>query len=418
MRRFLSLICLCLFGFLSVGCVQAPTTDVETNDPTNSDIPTVDPTTPETTPSDTITVIEESYRTYDAKDNLLMSTNNIWTAIIKARDNSKSSNKCYVLDKDGQIVYRYSASTYYCYRSGEFVKSTKDEVEALRWAKKYPDSYVINGIASEFVYVGKDLITDNNTLNKDGVRGIENMSGCYSYMFSKKYNETTDGIGYSYMEFKVEFSKAKLKYFDDTSNENGWNAYVFVNIMCENPWLNCDMGIMQIWESDKGRWQPVFNHNGNMYAPTNDTITMMTYNEQTGYYEGADDLFIQCYIDNDRYILNITNLTTNVEYSYECIEERLVGNSEKSYILLAASNCPVAKNGDFWNPYCGNAFENVIFRDVKIAKDGKYDTKYDFYEGDDAVSYTLVMGGENASIAFGRDENGKYILMDMKNYMK
>lgn len=365
---------------------------------------------------------EGIYYVYNADGTAIMETNSIWTAIIKARDNSKSSNKCYVLDYNDETIYRYTSKAYYMYQGETYKGSADTEQEAIRWASKYSDSYVINGIATEFVYVGKELITDDTTLNAETVRGIELMSGAYVYMFSEKYNsEICNGVGYSYIEYKVEFSKAKLKYFTDTSNENGWNAYIFTNIMCDSPYSNCDMGIIQGWESDKGKWAPVFNYNGNLYSPDSTVvITQMVYNIEDDTYYGVDDLYFKCYVDGNKYCLSITNLTTNVEYYYECVNDNLVGNADKSYILLAASNCPVSKGGNFWNPRCGNSFENIIFRDVKVAKysnDFDYENapKYDYYPDSDACSYTLVMGGDNADCKYGTDEDGKYIIMNMYN---
>ena len=363
---------------------------------------------------------EGNYYTYDAAGNLLMTGNNIWTCIIKARDNSKSSNKCYVTDHLSNVVYKYSSSYYYYYRSGTYYGKTKTKSEALKWAGQYEDSYVLDGIASEFVYVGKSIQTNNPKLNKDAVKGIENYSGSYGYLYTLLPKDNSDGVGYTYMEFKLEFSKANLKYFTDTSNENGWNAYVFVNIFTEYPWAPCDMGIMQIWESGKGRWQPVFNFKGNMYDPSDSsaTITQMVYNEETDTWGGADDLYFRCYVYQNKYILNITNLTTNVEYEYECINEQLVDNAYNSYIILAASNCPVSRSGGFWNPRSGNAFENIIFRDIKVAKFDptyQYETKYDFYSDSQHFSYALTMCDDNADVTFGSDEQGRYVEIDMNN---
>ena len=115
---------------------------------------------------------DNNYYTYDSEDNLLMMGNNVWTCIIKARDNSKSSNKCYVTDGEGNVVYKYSSSTYYYYRSNTYCGSTKDKDEAIKWAMQFNDSYVIDGKAGEMIYVGKSIQTNNKKLHKDFVKGI------------------------------------------------------------------------------------------------------------------------------------------------------------------------------------------------------------------------------------------------------
>lgn len=368
--------------------------------------------------------INTAYRVFNGSDELLMETNDIWVGIIKARDNSKSSNKCYVLDKDDQVVYKYSTSSYYMYLSDTYHGVTKSLDEATRWAKNHYNSYVLNGTATEFSYVGKEMITDDPTLNKDYVRGVENFSSSYVYLFSEKYNsEVTGGVGYSYVEFKLEFSKAKLKYFNSTDNEYGWNAYVFVNIMCDSPYSNCDMGIIQGWESNKGVWQPVFNYNGKIFTPGNEVITEMVYDEASNTWSGADDLYFKCYVEKNMYVLNITNLTTNVEYHYTCVNDQLTNNAYKSYVLLAASNCPVSKSGGFWNPRSGACFENVIFKDVLVAQyqsDFNYDDapKYRYQPNSESCSYTLIMGSDNADLRYGNDTSGYYIIMNMYNEVR
>ena len=104
--------------------------------------------------------------------------------------------------------------------------------------------------------------------------------------------------------------------------------------------------------------------------------------------------------------------------SVEIINEDLVDYAYNSYIILAASNCPVSRSGGFWNPRCGNSFENIVFRDIKVAKFDptyQYNTKYDFYSDSSHFSYALTMCDDNADVIFGTDEQGRYVEIDMNN---
>lgn len=362
------------------------------------------------------------YYVYDANDKLLMETNSLYSGIIKARDNSKTSSKCYVLDSNKQEVYKYLPNYYFMYQGETYVGRTDNKERAITWGRTKSNAYVMNGKGTEFVYVSYEVVSDNplNLSNKN-LRGIENMSGSYHYVFSKKAtSELLQGNGYSYVEFILEFSKARIKYFTDKSNESSWNAYVFAVITCDNPWMCCDLGIINGgWDGGEGRWQPVFNLNGNMYMPDKGpVITTFNYDEQTSTYYGCDDLYFKCYVEGNYYVLNITNLTTNVEYLFKAYNENLSKALNKQYVILAASNCPVSKSGSFWNPRCGNSFENVIFRDVKVKQyneDYNNSIPYDLYPSSISCDYQFTMVPENADMHEGIDELGRYIVMNMYN---
>lgn len=370
----------------------------------------------------------------------ITSSNNIWNAIVHARDNSKSSNRCYVLrNSDSEKVYIFDSKTYYCYRSEEYDHSTTSESEAISWGKKYPDCYVLNGKATEFIYVGKTIETQYG-LDKDSVYGTELFSGSYGYLYGKDGGNISGGA-YTYVQFKVELSKAKLKYFTDDCNEIGWNAYVFCNMTMSSPWVSCDMGITNISSGTPGGFAPIFNyHSANnssvgMYnpGPNAGNVSQMEYNEETGYWENGDDLLITCWVWDKYFVMNIKNLNPNSEcfnrdktdplygtheweYTCEITESGFRPNSSK--LLLAASNCPVQKAGAFWNPRCGNAFENVIFRDMKVAHWGSHTKTEDYGYDHKDFHYILTVGADNCKITHGTDEQGAFFNISMSNYSR
>lgn len=404
MKKIISFILLLIFSFGLAACVNSGGLDNGSDQ--------------NPTPEDSKENVKKAFVAQDSNGKILLETDNLWNAIIAARDASKSSNKCVVLDASGQQVFKWTAGYYHYYREDKYYGSTKNQDEAINWAKKYDDSYVIDGKGIDMIYVGKSVEGGKNyqSLNKDNVDGIENYSASYGYIYSTPNN-------YTYIEFTLEFSKAKYSYFTETSNENGYNAYLFANYRCINPWNSVDLGMMQIWEANKGMWQACINYNGNMYAPKNlnggdNVLTQMTYNEKTGYYEGADDLHFKCYYFQNSYYMYVTNLTTNEEFFFKHSDTNSLATSQDSgRVLLAASYCPVQKVGSFWNPYCGNEFSNIIFRDVNIAKKhdvteaGATNTEK-FYKTESNFHYALTMGADNCKVTCGDD----YWKIDIKNY--
>ena len=106
--------------------------------------------------------------------------------------------------------------------------------------------------------------------------------------------------------------------------------------------------------------------------------------------------------------------TREWEALYEIPEATVRPNTAK--LLLAASNCPVANSGDFWNPLCGNAFENVVFRNMKVAQWGSHGTKTEYGYDHVGFDYALTMGADNCFIKHGKDSEGNYFIIDMRNY--
>ena len=123
-------------------------------------------------------------------------------------------------------------------------------------------------------------------------------------MFSKKHTELENNIGFTYMSFTLRFSEATITYPKEHT-EKGWNAYVFVNHMMDNPWSNNDMGIMNGWESHKGQWLPVFNLNGETYNPQQGAVItqMELIDPITDTWGNADDLFFELYSTNEAYVM-------------------------------------------------------------------------------------------------------------------
>ena len=388
----------------------------------------------------TINAVVYAYTAYNQDGTEITSTNSIWNAIVNARDKSKSSNRCYVIkNSDNTKVYYYDTKTYFCYRSDEFVQTTTSESTAISWAKKYIDSYVMNGKATEFVYVGKD-IESKYGLDKDSVYGTENFSAAYGYLYGKQGTSITGGA-HTYVQFKVELSKAKLRYFDDDCNEIGWNAYVFANMTMQSPWISCDMGISNISSGVPGGFVPIFNYHSTnnssvgMYnpGPKAGVVSQMEYNEETGYWENGDDLLITCWIWSNYYCMKIENLNPNSEcynmdkedpnygtrvWEYSCQITESSFNPNSSKLLLAASYCPVQKAGAFWNPRSGAAFENIIFRDMKVAHYGSHSNTEDYGYDHKDFHYILTVGGDNCVITHGTDDKGQFFNITMTNYAR
>lgn len=367
------------------------------------------------------------YTVYDKNNNEVDSFDSIWTAIVSARNKLRGS---YVLrNSDQQQVFKVlginDKQTSYCYLGDEYVKTCSTKTEAINWADDYPNSYVLNGQATEFYYVGKKLYTENKSYNKDTVAGIENQSASYGFIYP-----TT---GHTLIEFTVKLSEAKFRYLTDDCNEDGWNGYVFVNFQTWDPWCSIDLGLMCI--TNDGEWTPFFNVTGDIQNPSYDPnatnkmvnpafpqvpqVVKMTKNEETGYYENGDDVHFLVYIyvgePNPCYVIHMTNLRTGQKYEYEYINRALTkSNVSSTRITLAASYCPDNKNGAFWNPRSGTAFENVRFEDLKVSKNLNHGVRTPFYYGADNFDYALFMGADNGSIEHGNN----YFTLNMKNYFK
>ena len=389
-----------------------------------------------------------AYTAYNADGSEIGKSDSIWNAIVQARNKSKSSNKCYVTrNADGVEVYKYSTKNYYCYRGDEYVETKTSESTALTWGKKYANSYVLNGQATEFIYIGKK-VESKYGYDKDSVAGTENFSGPYGFLYSKAANNCKNSIGYTFIQFEVSLSEARLKYSTDNINEKCWNAYVFANFCLSNPWVTVDLGIMCLGgekdgEWTPGSWVPCINYkstnysNISMFNPCKKggSVTDMKYNPETGYYEDGDDLLITAYIwqsgSKSYFVLNIKNLNPNSACENLDEESPLYGTKEwealfeipeanirpsTSKLLLAASNCPVQRSGNFWNPDNGNAFENVVFRNMEVAQWGSHGNRSEYGYDHVDFDYIFTMGADNCTITHGTDSEGQYFVIDMRNY--
>jgi hypothetical protein len=398
-----------LVGLLSIGIVACGGKNTSNSSSSESSIISSQESTVSSSVSSS-SIQEEMYTVYSGANEVKLQTSNIWTAIILAGKNSKSSDRYYVNDKDGNVVFKYSLVNYYKYQGTTYVGSTTDVEEAKSWSRLHPDSYVVDGKGYEFIALGSNKINTTSS----SVRGYELFTGSYSYLFSNKYTKNPNQLGYTYISFTLKFSQAQLTYHTENT-EAGWNAYVFVNIMLDSPWQNCDIGIANNWEGNKGLWGPVFNFNGNTYSPDQTAvITQMDYDPSTNTYKDADDLFFEIYATKEQYVLNITNLTTMRKFHFTANNPSLMNNVQKSYILLAASYCPVQINTKLWNPRSGASFTNIIFENTKVAQykeDGDYSNaiKYDFGPSSTALDYGLVQGADNADYFYGvYESDGTY----------
>lgn len=439
MRKLLTLIIFVITIICVIGCDKPNSSNQDSNNDNNADIGTGENNNNNENNNEQPPVEEPeeyAYTAYNEDGSVVATNNSVWHCIAAARDVAGRKNITYVLkNDDGTKVFEYDTAVGACYafKGDEYIKKFSSHKDAIAWGTTYPDSYVVGGTGKDYVYVGRTVESRDTSLNKnDEYIGAELFSGSYAYLHSKRN-------GYTYAEFTVKFSEARIKYATDTINEpNGWNAYVFCNLTLYNPWISCDMGIMNISTAEKGGWYPFFTFhythlNGGiadkpMYNPNikDGYVTQMKFNEDTGFYEGADDLLFKCWYwaaadDSYRcFVMNITNLTTGDVREYECEipQDAQKPNPSTAKLLLAASNCPAIDGRSYWNPRCGNAFENVKFTGMKVARYGNHGSKKDYGYDSDDFHYILTMGADNAKVYHGVEEGLNYFTISMKNDYK
>lgn len=391
--------------------VDVPTVDVPTENPVT---PPVDDNGPYVCEG-TLTV--SPYKVYNSDDTEFGTYNTMFDAIRDAGKNSSSKNKMYVLDANElKIFQRQSKNDCWCYDGLNFVGS-KPRTEALEWGKNRSKCYIVDGQGVGYVMLGTKYY-ENTNHNQD--IPLELTSGAYNYMFTKGGEmESNEWVkpGYGYMECYVRLSEAT---YTPTMDNGAWNAYIFINGAGGN--FHSDLGLIGVVREGKVVWALVRNCNHPDHNVTGDNfqvlswtpVTTMEYDEEKREYNGADDLYFQCYQTVDGWILNITNLRTKQVFT---IDERhksmFLGSTQYFRFLLAASYCPVVMN--VWNGRCGASLRNVVFDGVKIARYNETDTydesQYeDFYPGSPNMIYGFSQGGDCASMECGiYDADGTYI---------
>lgn len=337
-------------------------------------------------------------------------------AIRKVGEIASNSNKAYVLDANGlKIFQRDSKTKYYCYDGTNFV-GVKDRNEAISWSAKKSKSYIIDGFASG--YQGLGTIYYEGTDFSDKIN-LELYAGAYNYMYTKRgLHQGGEFVenGFGYIECRVNLSQALYK---PTEDPGTWNAYVFLHGNANDC---ADFGIKgvidngeMVWklfrlcshkshESDGKKWYEDVAENA---------VTKMTYNENTGHYEGADDLFMQLWQGKDGWKLVVTNLSNNQKYELsEYHTDMMKGQDGYFQFLVAASYCPAVM--DVWNSRCGAALRNVCYTDIKVARYNSNEVYndamlQDFYP-EVNMGYGFSQAADCSSMIYGINHEGKKMI--------
>ena len=165
----------------------------------------------------------------------------LFNAIRLASSISSNSNKAYVLDANGLMVFqRQNKAQCWCFDGTNFV-GVKERSEALAWAKGRERSYVIDGQGKSFITVGIEYYEESDLSSFDS-SSLELFSGGYNYMFSTSGTDE-DTLGFGYMETYCRLSEASYMPNLDTQNrdDDGWNAYIFINAGAN---IYCDLGLI------------------------------------------------------------------------------------------------------------------------------------------------------------------------------
>lgn len=370
------------------------------------------------------------------KEGVTTSFDNWYQAIRIAGQYTKSSQKLQVQDSNClQIFIQQKASIYFVF-TGEKYIGYSDKVSSEAYCKTDVYSYAIAGSGSGFKYLGRRNYEGSNEFTEVE---LETFSGGYNYMFSKTGVGLTEmKNGYSYVTCNVRLSEATYKL---TTDGTGWNAYIFINLKAN---LNSDLGLIGSYNSNLKQidWKMVRNCSSKQHTSGTSTnekdakfyvyhdkivTSMKTYNEETKEFSGADDLKFEAIGLSDGWILNITNLRTNVVNSFEDRHTENVDGADVQLAenkgsevyfraLLAVSFCPVVAN--VWNARCGAALRNVVYDEVLISRyiDDNVDSyrakdvaRYEFYPEEDVFDHGYSQCGDCSNYFYGKHKkDGQY----------
>ena len=298
---------------------------------------------------------------------------NMYEAIRIAGTNSTSKKICQVQDANFvQIFKRGKKSDVYVFDGHDYVGATT-ETKSKKYILSHPESYAINGQATDYYYLGRDDMTENLTVSE---RQLETFAGAYNYMYSKGGDGAING--FSYATCDVHLSETVYR---PTQDGHGWNAYIFVNLARG---LNADLGLIGIYNAGSKRcdWKMVRNcsstyhpagtsgieRDARFYVYQDKTVTYSThFNPETQECSGFDDLHFEAFAMDNGWTLNITNMRTGVVQSFTDTHTS-DDNTGKAYgrALIAASYCPVTSA--VWNWDCGAKLENVVFDNILLTR--------------------------------------------------
>lgn len=305
---------------------------------------------------------------------------NMYEAIRIAGKNSTSKKICQVQDKNfTQIFKRGKKSEVFVFNEHNYVGQTS-QTKAKKYGRLHPFSYVIDGQATDYYYLGRDDMTENLNVTESL---LETFAGAYNYMFSKGGDGSVNGFRYATVD--VHLSECIYR---PTQDGHDWNAYIFVNLARG---LNADLGLIGVFNKFYQRcdWKMVRNcsstyhsagtsgveKDARFYVYQDKIVTSSTYCDPvTSECSGFDDLHFEAFARDDGWTLNITNLRTNVTQSFTDAHVQTDGSPLKDNqglassgrALIAASYCPVTAN--VWNWDCGAKLENVIFDNIYLTR--------------------------------------------------
>ena len=358
---------------------------------------------------------------------------NMYKAIRVAGANSTGKNPLQVQDANYvQIFKRVKKSQTYVFVGHEYV-GTALEGPAKSFCLQNEDSYAINGLGSDYYYLGRDdyrpdQVTDEETL--------ETFSGAYNYMFSKSGDGTV--TGFSYATATVRLSETV---YAPPSDGGQWNAYIFINLAGG---ILADLGLIGSFNPSTKvcYWRMVRNcsskehpagtngieNEAKFYVYGDKTVTVSThYNPETRECSGFDDLQFECFMRSNGWTVNITNLRTKQVFNFEDNHHHengseMIENDNPYYgrALLAASYCPVT--APVWNWDCGAKLTNVLFENVLLTRriqGADMDNieayrndslvREEFYPDSSVFNYGYSQGNFRASFEYDTHEsNGTY----------
>lgn len=358
---------------------------------------------------------------------------NMYKAIRVAGQNSTGSNPLQVQDSNFvQIFKRVKRSQTYVFNGHDYV-GTALETRAKNYCLAHKDGYAINGLGTDYYYLGREDYVTPSDVNEDT---LETFSGAYNYMFSKASD--TGKTGFSYATATVRLSET---IYAPSNDGDQWNAYIFINLANG---IHADLGLIGGFNPSTKicQWKLVRNCNSKehtvgtggvendarFYVYHDKIVTESKhYNPETRECTGFDDLQFECFMRADGWTTNITNLSTGVVYSFDDSHVDSMGNPLNENdspnfgrALLAASYCPVTAN--VWNWDCGAKLTNVLFENVLLTRRIEGEDmdnieayrqegleREEFYPDSDIYHYGYSQGGFRASFEYGEHEtDGTY----------
>lgn len=355
---------------------------------------------------------------------------NMYKAIRVAGANATNRNPLQVQDANfTQIFLRSKKSDAYVFTEHDYIGKCL-ESKAKAFCDENPKSYAINGLGSDYHYMSRDDYDETREVTSN----LETYSGAYNYMFSKLGDNENNGFGYA-----TAYVRLSETIYAPPTDGGQWNAYIFINLAGN---FHADLGLIGTynWYTNVCTWKMFRScdskkHPGVATGIEDETkffvyqdkpvTSSKHYDPETRECTGFDDLFFEMFMRTDGWVVNITNLTTNVVSTFSCLHEENGKPYEENVhpmygrALLAASYCPVT--APVWNWDCGAKLLNVVFEDVLLTRklDGEnlnnieaYRdeslTRYEFYPDSEVFDHGYSQGDFRANYEYGTRETSGY----------